>query len=181
MVGVLMAVGVTVGGAYVTHALDPVDAAATVGASARRLEPPPVGERQVPTTLAPPVALADTVLELLNGERVNAGLAPYAVHPAVSLAAQSHSDDMAAHAQLSHTGSDGSNTGDRLTRQSFSWVTWGENIAAGQTTAQQAVSAWMKSSGHRPQMLGTYQFAGVGVAAAPDGTLYWTLVVASGS
>jgi len=97
----------------------------------------------------------------------------------VAGAAQAHSDDMAGRATMSHTGADGSNTGDRLVAQGFTWSAWGENVAAGQDSAEAVFAAWMNSAGHRPQMIGNYSYVGVGVAPAANGTLYWTLVVAS--
>lgn len=173
LIGVLTAVGVIAGGAWVSAAVDTVDGAAKVVAPAHRID--------APTTTAAPTqnTLAGAVVTLLNTERARRGLAPYADQPQVAAAAQAHSADMAAHRNMSHTGSDGSNAGDRLTANGFTWRAWGENIAAGQPTAQDVVTAWINSTGHRPQMLGSYSYVGVGVAAAADGTLYWTLVVAT--
>jgi uncharacterized protein YkwD len=50
-----------------------------------------------------------------------------------------------------------------------------ENIAYGQRTAQEVVTAWMNSPGHRANILSssTTQI-GVGAAKKSDGTLYWT-------
>ena len=48
----------------------------------------------------------------------------------------------------------------------------GENIAQGQTSAQQVMNAWMNSSGHRANILNsTYTHIGVGYVS--DGH-YWT-------
>jgi uncharacterized protein YkwD len=173
LIGVLTAVCVIAGGAWVSAAVDTVDEAAKVVAPAHRVD--------APTTTGAPAqnTLAGAVVTLLNTERASRGLAPYADQPQVAEAAQAHSADMAAHRNMSHTGSDGSNAGDRLTANGFTWRAWGENIAAGQRTAHDVVTAWINSTGHRPQMLGSYSYVGVGVAAAADGTLYWTLVVAT--
>jgi uncharacterized protein YkwD len=176
LIGVLVAVVATVGGAYVAVAVDDVDGAASVGAPAQRIAVPS-GSR-----LASPAGaegLASTVVELVNHERAERGLAPYVAQPQVVAAAQVHSDDMAGRATISHTGADGSNTGDRLVAQGFTWSAWGENVAAGQDSAEAVFGAWMNSAGHRPQMIGNYSYIGVGVTASANGTLYWTLVVAS--
>ena len=54
----------------------------------------------------------------------------------------------------------------------FIWVA--ENIAMGQTSASEAVSSWMNSSGHRSNMLdGGHTRIGVGVAYSSNGTAYW--------
>jgi uncharacterized protein YkwD len=124
--------------------------------------------------------LAAEVVRLANLERAAAGRSTLGIHPAVLAAAMAHSEDMAARGQMSHTGSDGSDAGTRLTRAGFTWQTWGENIAAGQRTAQEVVTAWMNSSGHRAIILGSaFTTIGVGVAIAPDGTRYWTMVLAA--
>ena len=179
MVGVLAAVALTVCGTY-ANALDDVDQAARVQSSAQRLSVPQVATERVSTTTVPADStVASAVVALLNTERASRGLAPYAAHSQVIAAAQVHSDDMAGRNRMDHTGSDGSTAGDRLEAPGFQWGAYGENVAAGQPTAQQVVTSWMNSSGHRPQMLGNYEYVGVGVAAGANGTLYWTLVVAS--
>lgn len=120
-------------------------------------------------------------IELLNAERAAAGLRPVAANTKVTAAAQAHSDDQARTRTMSHTGSDGSNTGVRLERVGFSWTAWGENVAAGFTSAPSVIQAWMNSPGHRATILGNYQYMGVAVARSSDGTMYWTLVAASGA
>jgi uncharacterized protein YkwD len=120
-----------------------------------------------------------SVVDLVNAERRRNGLAPTAWHPQVAAAALAHSSDMAARGVMSHTGSDGSNTGDRLRRAGFEWTAWGENVAAGFTDAAAVFNAWMGSSGHRRQILGNFTYVGVAAVAATDGTPYWTLDFAS--
>ncbi len=48
-----------------------------------------------------------------------------------------------------------------------------ENIAMGQSSADEAVADWMRSDGHRANILGGHGRIGVGVAHAADGTAYW--------
>jgi uncharacterized protein YkwD len=51
----------------------------------------------------------------------------------------------------------------------------GENIAYGQRTAQEVVTDWMNSSGHRANILSTaFTVVGVGAAKKSNGTMYWT-------
>jgi uncharacterized protein YkwD len=50
-----------------------------------------------------------------------------------------------------------------------------ENIAAGQTTPQEVVQAWMNSPGHRANILnGNYTYIGVGYAKGGSQRHYWT-------
>lgn len=52
--------------------------------------------------------------------------------------------------------------------------TWGENVAAGYSSASAVVSGWMNSSGHRANILnGAYTQMGSCSADAADGTRYW--------
>jgi uncharacterized protein YkwD len=80
---------------------------------------------------------------------------------------------------MSHTGSDGSDAGDRIARAGYSASTWGENVAAGYPSASSVVDGWMGSSGHRQNILNpAFTHIGVASARAADGTLYWTMVLA---
>ena len=135
-------------------------------------------------TLTPPpseaAALAAEVVRLTNVERAAAGRSRLSAHPLVTVAAAAHSADQAARQQMSHTGSDGSDAGTRLTRAGFTWGAWGENVAAGQRTAGDVVTAWMNSSGHRANMLSSsFTTIGIGVVIGADGRRYWTMVLAA--
>ena len=139
---------------------------------------------EIGTTVPPPPseaeALAAEVVRLTNLERAAVGRATLSVHPAVVAAAVSHSQDQASQGRIGHTGSDGSDTGTRLTRAGFTWRAWGENVAVGQRTASDVVAAWMGSAGHRANMLSSsFTTIGVGVVTTPDGRRYWTMVLAA--
>jgi uncharacterized protein YkwD len=98
-------------------------------------------------------------------------------------AAEGHSQDMAANNFFSHTGSDGSSPGDRISRQGYSWTTYAENIGAGYTSPAAVVQGWMNSSGHRDNILNSnVQHVGVGFVYYPssDWVYYWTAVFAAG-
>ena len=122
----------------------------------------------------------DAVVGAVNTHRAAAGRGPLVVDSRLTSAAQSHADDMANRSVLTHVGADGSNAGQRIAVYGYGATTWGENVAAGQTTAAEVVDAWMRSSGHRATILRT-DWINVGVAAAKgsNGVTYWTLVVAA--
>ena len=61
--------------------------------------------------------------------------APVTLHPALSNAAQGHSNDQAAASTMTHTGAGGTDAGDRIAATGYAWRTWGENVAAGQPDA----------------------------------------------
>ena len=91
-----------------------------------------------------------------------------------------HSQDMATHDIFSHTGSDGSSVSDRATESGYSWSRIGENIAAGQTSAEQAIDGWLASPGHcRNIMEPAFTDMSVACNANPSTEFgsYWTQVL----
>ena len=66
----------------------------------------------------------------------------------------------------------------RATAAGYAWRSLGENIAAGQTSPDQAVGDWMSSSGHKANILGNYENVGFGFGQA-HGKWWWTAVFGS--
>jgi len=94
------------------------------------------------------------VIELVNQERARNGLGPVWENGALTGAAESYALDMATADFFSHTGLDGSTLTSRAGVAGYTGWTWlGENIAAGQSTADQVFQAWMNSPGHRANIL----------------------------
>ncbi|MET7678583.1 CAP domain-containing protein [Streptomyces seoulensis] len=161
--------------------------AAVKSASAKPVSTPTV--RQVSTAPSPvrtataaapstpqPAATASgdvaRVVELVNAERAKVGCSPVKLNSTLTKAAQDHSADMAAHNTMSHTGSDGSDPGSRITAAGYRWSAYGENVAYGYTTPEQVMAGWMDSPGHRENILNcSYQEIGVGLAQPGS---YWT-------
>ncbi|MEU7619752.1 CAP domain-containing protein [Micromonospora rifamycinica] len=113
------------------------------------------------------------VVDLVNAERAKAGCAAVTVDEKLTLAAQRHSQDQADHKTMTHTGSDGSDAGQRLDRAGYSWRTYGENVAWNQQTPAAVMDAWMNSSGHRANILNC-AFTEIGVGVANGNGPYWT-------
>ncbi|MEU6096968.1 CAP domain-containing protein [Streptomyces sp. NPDC047079] len=131
-----------------------------------------------PTSASTPKATATAsgtvarIVELVNAERGKAGCSPVTLNTTLTKVAQTHSEDMAAHRNMSHTGSDGSSPGDRITRAGYSWSTYGENVAYGYDTPEQVMAGWMSSPGHKANILDC-AFKQIGVGLAQPGS-YWT-------
>lgn len=120
------------------------------------------------------------VLNLTNAERTSRGLAPLVHNSLLGAAADAHSRDQAARGQLTHTGSDGSNPGQRISRAGYVWRTWAENAAAGYGSAGAVMAGWMGSSGHRANILNPNMTeVGLGIAYTSSGYPYWTQVFAA--
>ena len=133
-----------------------------------------------PATVGAPMPIAAQCVQMVNQERAAAGLAPVTSHPAVQKAAELHSADQATRNKMTHTGSNGSNAGRRISAQGYNWATWGENVAAGQPDCTSVMGAWMASSGHRANILNpSMTEIGIGAVTATNGTIYWTMDVAA--
>lgn len=121
------------------------------------------------------------ILELVNQERDAAGVAPLAFNAQLSAAAQGHSQDMADNNFIEHTGSDGSSPSDRAQQAGYPSSFVGENIAAGQSIPEDAMSSWMNETppndGHRQNILNPdYREIGIGYVFSDttDYQHYWT-------
>jgi len=117
------------------------------------------------------------------------GSTPYNPAPPISwsenlaMAAYLHSEDMVLNNFFSHTGSDGSSAGERISRQGYPWRTYGENIAVGYPTVSSVIQGWLGSEGHcRNLMNPAFTEIGAGYAIGPFGgnpaARYWTFDLA---
>ncbi|WP_327427792.1 CAP domain-containing protein [Streptomyces sp. NBC_01236] len=123
------------------------------------------------TTPASSSAVA-RIVALVNSERSKVGCSPLTLNAKLTKAAQAHSVDMASHQNMSHTGSDGSDPGTRITRAGYIWSSYGENVAYGYSTPEQVMAGWMSSPGHKRNILDCgYKEIGVGLAQPGS---YWT-------
>lgn len=100
-----------------------------------------------------PGAITIDIVHLVNQRRVAAGLDPLIVNAILMAEAQRFSAVQAEMGRLSHRGTDGSNAGLRLSRAGYRWAFFGENLAAGQETAEEVVADWMASPSHRANLL----------------------------
>jgi uncharacterized protein YkwD len=126
-----------------------------------------------------PSATEQDVIDRTNAERKKEGLPALAASPKLIQAARSHSANMARQGVLAHT-LDEKTANRRVTDAGYKWTRSGENIAQGQRTPEEAVTAWMNSPGHRGNILtNEYTEIGVAVVEAKDGQKYWTMVLAS--
>lgn len=115
------------------------------------------------------------------GNVVFAPAPPVHLSEALARAAAVHAQDMARYDFLEHRGHDGSGAADRVTRAGYDWRSVGENIAAGQPSAQEVVAGWLRSPGHCANLMEP-RFTEMGVAYAVDqkneAGIYWAQVFA---
>jgi uncharacterized protein YkwD len=106
-------------------------------------------------------------LALVNKAR--AGCAALVVNPQLQAAAERHATAMAQQNFFSHTGADGSKMQGRIQAQGYNGRKLAENIAAGQPTAQDVVAGWLKSAGHKRNMLDCdFTETGLALVDQPD-------------
>jgi uncharacterized protein YkwD len=132
--------------------------------------PAPRSERVVPLD---PSELVEQVVEAHNARRDKAGLPALVVNPELEAAASEHARDMADRRKMSHKGGDGSSPFDRMTRQGYHFRAAAENVAYGFDDIESVMLGWMRSPGHKRNILGKYSEIGVGRAIARDGASYW--------
>lgn len=123
------------------------------------------------TTAAPPPTPTQQVFALVNQARAHAGCPALADNPHLDTAARQHSDDMANRHYFSHTTPEGVTFDKREIAAGYA-NPGGENIAQGQTSAQQVMTAWLNSPGHRANILNC-GFVAIGIGVNPRGW-YWT-------
>ena len=130
-------------------------------------------ETKTSPAIVPDAEVAEAVLDAHNSERTRRQLASVALNDALTAAAQNQAEDMARRGKMAHRGGDGSSPFDRIERVGYSFQAAGENVAYGFDQVDAVMAGWMRSPGHRRNILGHYREIGVGRAIAPAGASYW--------
>lgn len=118
--------------------------------------PQPDG-RQAETTQA------EAVLKLVNAERKKAGVQPLTLSDKLTNIAYMKAKDMADKNYFSHESPTYGSPFNMLKQFGVSYSYAGENIAAGQRSAEEVMNSWMNSSGHKANILNkNYTQLGVG-------------------
>ena len=165
---------------------------AAVGAGALAV-PVPLSGNQITAGMVHDVAGAEAVYAadvttLVNRERAAHGCPALAVNVAISRAASEHSQDMGVNGYFAHDTPSGVTPWTRMEDAGYAQPA-AENIAEGYLSPQDVVDGWMKSPGHRDNILdcalkatgvGYYDgtaaegTAAKGTAAAAGGGPWWT-------
>lgn len=106
---------------------------------------------------------ATEVIKLVNQERSKAGLKALTGDSALNNMALAKAKDMSQNNYFDHTSPTYGSPFQMMTKFNISYSYAGENIAKGQKTPQDVVTAWMNSEGHRANILNAnYTLIGVG-------------------
>jgi uncharacterized YkwD family protein/spore coat assembly protein SafA len=115
----------------------------------------------------------DEVIRLTNQFRAKNGLSALTENWQLSRVARFKSQDMADRGYFDHNSPTYGTPFNMIKSFGISYRTAGENIAYGYPTPKAVVDGWIKSPGHRANMLGT-GFRQIGVGYVAKGN-YWTM------
>lgn len=108
-------------------------------------------------------------LSAINSSRSSAGLPPVSMNGSLQSHARSHTAAMIAAGEIFH-----SSSGELQAAAGSGWSKLGENVGRGGTVSS-LHEAFMNSSGHRKNILGDYNYVGIGTDTS-SGVLYVTVV-----
>jgi uncharacterized protein YkwD len=131
------------------------------------------------TTASAPTQQSDSttayiqeVVRLVNEARAGEGLPALTLDSTMTSAAMVRAKEI--QTTFSHTRPDGSVCFTELDAAGVSYRAAGENIAYGQRTPSEVVTAWLNSPGHRANIMST-SFTRIGVGyTTNNGTAYWS-------
>ena len=119
-------------------------------------------------------ALESQLVAAINKGRDQAGCDKLKTDPHLRAAARAHSADMARNSFVSRKGSDDSSPQDRMRKAGYKHPK-NEDVGSGYGSGQAAYDAWQGDPKQQDILTDCDAKAiGVGVAAAGDGTTYWT-------
>lgn len=117
---------------------------------------------------------AQEVLKLVNAERSKQGLKALILSKDLNKVAQLKAEDMKDKNYFDHNSPTYGSPFQMMRNFDIDYRTAGENIAAGQRSAQEVMTSWMNSSGHRANILnGNYTKLGVGYTTGGSYGTYW--------
>ena len=117
---------------------------------------------------------AKDVLSLVNTERQKQGLSSLTLSDKLTAVANEKARDMAENNYFSHTSPTYGSPFQMLQQYGIRYKAAGENIAAGQKSAEEVMNSWMNSSGHRANILNpSFTEIGIGYYAGGSYGTYW--------
>ncbi len=118
-------------------------------------------------------AACEDIIKAHNRLRAEAKLPPLEVSTRLQAAAEMHAKDMASKGKMTHKGSDGSSSIQRIVATGYKYRRAGENVAAGYFTVEGLMKGWMDSPHHKKNILGSFSQIGVACATGENGKRYW--------
>jgi uncharacterized protein YkwD len=120
--------------------------------------------------------LTEDVLKYTNQFRRSKGLKNLEMREDLNAIARKHSEDMAS--GRCRFGHDGYNIRvskiKKMIKPCDGFI--GENVAYGARTGKEVFDIWKNSKAHRANMLGDYEYIGIGTASNRKGVIYYTQI-----
>ncbi|WP_434794633.1 hypothetical protein TPDSL_17200 [Terrisporobacter petrolearius] len=114
------------------------------------------------------------IIDLVNSTRYKYNLNGLYYNEKATICATKHSEDMKDNDFFDHVNLKNKTPFDRMEKEGIDYLSAGENIAAGQTSAIFVHNGLMNSQGHRKNILGNYKYIGVGVVFGGKYKTYYT-------
>jgi uncharacterized protein YkwD len=119
---------------------------------------------------------------LINSYRAQKGLKPVRLNAKLSAAAMKHSLDLSKSDRISHYGSDGSDSWDRVMKTGYRARVTAENVGTGQASISEVFRGWQNSRDHNANLLlPDAEEMGIAVVNNPKTQFktFWTLVMSA--
>lgn len=117
------------------------------------------------------------ILKGVNVEREKNHLKPLKIDNRLNKIAIVKAKDMAREKKMSHTSKKFGVTFNLIKKEGISYTKAGENIASEHKTPEFVTERWLKSKGHRKNILERdYRFIGIGKATDNNGKIYWVQI-----
>ena len=117
------------------------------------------------------------ILKGVNVEREKNNLKPLKINNRLNKIAIVKAKDMAREKKMSHTSKKFGATFNLIKKENIHFTKAAENIASGHKTPEFVTERWLKSKGHRKNILERdYRFIGIGKATDNDGKIYWVQI-----
>ncbi len=118
-------------------------------------------------------SLQEEILFHVNKYRRSKGLSVLQMNSVITTEAEKHSRNMArGRTPFSHSGF--SSRVNRISNQIGGVSRSAENVAYGYMSAKEVVKGWLRSPGHKKNIVGRYTLTGIGVAKERTGKLFFT-------
>jgi len=118
------------------------------------------------------------MLARVNDARKKTGVAPLRSNARLDQAAQRHAEDMLDRSYFAHESPEKKTVRERAHEAGYDWRAIGENLAEGQFSVDEVMDTWLRSPGHRRNILDPdFKELGVGLALGRSGESYrvvWT-------
>lgn len=162
-------------------------AAATSTPAAATVSAAPASGGDTSCGLNAPGGIQAEILQRVNALRASGAVCGSVAYPAAGAlnwnttlleAAKAHANDMATNNYFSHTGLDGRSPAQRVSAAGYNYSRMGENIAAGQSSVAEVMTAWIASPSHCQNMM-TPEYPDIAVACVRNDAsayrLYWAM------